>query len=107
MTRIIVRKDGKKVLLDTEEDELIYDSKWATYRRTGSNNATRGVDLYARKVENENIFYLYHWSAWQGESCYIEEITQEEAEIFTEENIDQIDTGDAERFALIDMNEVL
>lgn len=112
MTRKIVRKNDKKVLLDIKRDTLIYDSEHDHYRRTGQNNKTRGVDLYSRELpDSSHVFYLLHWSKYQGEMDYIEEITQTEASEFVEENFHYFDKEEdieeLERLGLIDMNEVV
>lgn len=111
MTKIIHRENGKKILLDTEKDNRLYDSKYAHYRRTGSDNATRGIDLYAKEIPNEEaVFYTEHWSAWQGEACYIEPLDLTEAQKFVEENFnyfDEEDIEELEKLGLINMDEVL
>jgi hypothetical protein len=46
--RKIERIGEKKVMLDTDSDEMLYDSKTArTYR--GGNSPTRGLDLYVHQ----------------------------------------------------------
>jgi len=88
--RKIVRIDEKKVLLDTQKDEIIYDAHAAAWKRTGTDRgATRGIDLYVHKCKDGTlVFYKYHWTRWQGEANYIEAITKDEAEQFVEENFD-------------------
>jgi hypothetical protein len=105
--RKIVRKNGKKILLDSDEDVLVYDSYHAHYARTGATNATRGIDLFAKELNDGTyVFYLLHWTKWQGESNYIEEIDVDEAQEFAEENFDQIEEELAEKLGLIDMSEL-
>jgi hypothetical protein len=88
--RKIVRVEGKKVLLDTKRDEQIYSALAAAWRRTGTDRgATRGIDLFVHKTRTlGNVFYLFHWTRWEGEANYIEEIDLDEAQKFVEENID-------------------
>ena len=95
--RKIERIEGKKVLLDTEEDEgLLYGNKLHV-RRTGQYNATRWISLYAKKCKDgTTVYYLYHVSQWQGESCYIDMISKEEAERFAEENLDYFNDEEME-----------
>lgn len=86
--RKIVRQDGKKVCLDTETDETIYDTP---NRSDNGRDNTRGIDLMRHEIKSGGeVFYKLHWSRWQGENTYIEEISKDEAAGFVEENYESI-----------------
>ncbi len=95
----IVRKDGKKICLDTEKDQIVYNGMTAYAQRTNepSDNCTRGIDMvYHKCIDGELICYLFHWSRWQGETSYIEDISMDDAQRFLEENIDIFDQDEIE-----------
>jgi hypothetical protein len=108
----IVRQEGKKIWLDTDNDQMVYDGvKAHRHRMHGQgNSATRGIDLYAHEcTDGGRVYYCYHWTLWQGESNYIEEITLDEARQFIEQNIDVFDDSEIaglEELELLDLNEV-
>lgn len=81
----IVEIDGTKVLLDTdgERDFLLFSS----HNNTGPNQ-NRWVELHAHiwKTQDRKTFYLAHYSQWQGERCYIEEMTLDDACRFAQDN---------------------
>jgi len=110
--RKIVRQDGKRVWLDTAKDELLYDGATATAQKTNKpwNNINRGLDLYYHLCsDGKRVYYLYHWSKWEGEMSYIDGISLDDAQKFIEENIDIFDDDDIttlEELGLINLAEL-
>jgi hypothetical protein len=100
--RKIERIGEKKVMLDTSNDEMLYDSKTARAYH-GGNSPTRGLDLYVHVCKDETlVFYLYHWTQWQGERSYIEPMSKDQAAVFAEENLEDIEEERATELGLID-----
>ena len=109
----IVKKDGKNVKLDTENDELIYSG----HENTGPRQ-NRWIEMYAHRLKsagkladgedpdpNDYVFYLLHVSLWQGENTYIQELTVDEAREFVMENYNDLSTRDDAKmvsFGLLD-----
>jgi hypothetical protein len=80
MTRFVEIVGNYRYVLNTKTDEEIYNTN---VTNPDGRDVTRGTDLYAHKGKNGNIiFYLQHWSRWQGEYGSIEVITKEQAENF-------------------------
>jgi len=110
--RKIVRQDGKRVWLDTDSDNLLYDGATAIAQRTNKpwNSINRGLDLYYHPCSNgEKVYYLYHWSKWEGETSYIKNISLDDAQRFIEENINIFDDDDIttlEELGLINLAEL-
>lgn len=77
----VLTTDGKRVIVNTETDTKLYDAP-VNPPNTGL-AYTRGDDLYIHRTANGNmVYYIYHWSLWQGEGESVEIITPEEAESF-------------------------
>lgn len=75
MTRTIRTQDGKKVVIDIDNDPCMYEAS--------GQNATRGTDLHAHKAKSGKVFfYFYRWSMWQSENADIDLCSKEEAEEF-------------------------
>lgn len=108
----IVRENDRKVLLDVDQDECLYDSQEAYSKRANylGKSSSRGVDLYVHFCEDGTpVYYELHWSRWQGEISYIDPITEEEAQQFIESNFDVFDEEKIERLeklGLINMAEL-
>lgn len=86
MKRVLITKENKRVIIDTKNDHLIYETP-VNPPNTGL-AYTRGDDLYIHRTTNGNmVYYLYHWSLWQGEGESVEIITPEEAESFLIERL--------------------
>jgi len=97
------RKDRrKKVMLDTSNDEMLYDSKKAKGISWGQ-PPTRGLDLYIHVCKDmSTVFYLYHWTQWQGERSFIEPMSKDQAAVFAEENLEDIKEDRVTELGLID-----
>lgn len=79
----ILRYGDKKIIIDTSSDECLY---WAPRNppNTGTKYTT-GTDLYMHKTRSgAQVFYLVHWSMWQGSETVYDVITSEEAKQFFE-----------------------
>ena len=75
MTRVLKTADNKKIVIDVNKDDCIYEDR--------RHNATRGVDLQAHKAKSGEIyFYLYRWSQWENEGAETDLCTKDEAEDF-------------------------
>ena len=100
--RKIERIGEKKVMLDTENDEMLYDSKTARAYH-GGNSPTRGLDLYVHQCKDKSsVFYLFHWTQWQGERLFIEPLSKDQAAVFAEENLEDIEEERVTELGLID-----
>ena len=87
---------------DTSNDEMLYNSKTAWAYR-GCNSPTRGLDLYVHICKDKSsVFYLFHWTQWQGERSYIEPLSKDQAALFAEENLEDIEEDRATELGLID-----
>ena len=95
----IVTMDGKRVKLGTHNDECMYNG----HENTGPCQ-NRWLEMYAHRLKSagkladdaepnpkDYVFYLAHYSQWQGENSYIQEITQEEAQEFCADHWDDMD----------------
>ncbi len=73
--------DGKIAVLDSETDKVIYE---APHNPPNTGTAyTSGTDLYLHVTKRgRKVFYLYHWSMWQGVEDRIEVISESEAKDF-------------------------
>lgn len=85
----IYRKSGRKYLLDTEQDLIIYDGAKARGLDITWGRPVRWLSLHARRVLNDApIFYIAHYTTWPGEMNFIQEISESEATIFVEDALD-------------------
>lgn len=78
---ILKTPEGKKVKLNTQEDEDLY----AAARNPPNTGTayTSGVDLKRHVARSGNpYYYLQHWSMWQGSETWYELISEEEAKEF-------------------------
>jgi hypothetical protein len=74
MAQLLMTPDGKKVLVDDNQDECIYEDPTGTAYTT---------DLHAHKARSGKVyFYSHSWSMWQGigESYHL--LTEGEAKAF-------------------------
>jgi hypothetical protein len=100
--RKIERIGEKKVMLDTSNDEMLYDSKTARAYH-GGDSPTRGLDLYVHECKDKTqVFYLFHWTQWQGERSFIEPMSKDQAAVFAEENLEDIEEERVTELGLID-----
>jgi hypothetical protein len=75
MLRVLKTTDNKKIVIDVDKDDCIYEDR--------RYNATRGVDLYAHKAKSEKVYlYMYRWSQWENEDVETELCTENEAADF-------------------------
>lgn len=82
--RHVFKTDKGTVVLDPETDKRIYNAP-CNPPNTGT-TYTRGTDLYLHITRKGNkVFYLIHWSLWQGEGDSIELISEEQAKEFFRE----------------------
>lgn len=94
----IVTMNEMHVLLDTSEDDCLYNG----HENEGPRQ-NRWLELCAHRLKSagkleegaypdpaDYVFYLAHYSRWQGENNYIQELTQDEATAFCAENYDDI-----------------
>jgi hypothetical protein len=81
MTRQVEVVGNYRYVLNTKTDECIYNTNPTN---PDGRDITRGSDLYAHKgKKNGNIiFYISHWSRWQGEYGSIEVVSKGQAEKF-------------------------
>jgi len=75
--KAIARINGKKVILDTNSDQILYDAP-TNPPNTGT-TYTRGSDYFVHTSKSGRYFYRYNWSMWQGEGSSIEVLTEDEA----------------------------
>jgi len=95
MRKIVTDENGADILLDTSKDECLYSS----HSNVGSNQ-NRWIALYAHtyKDDPERVqYYLGHFTQWQGERDYIQEITQRDAQVFAHEHLDDMSTEEERR----------
>jgi hypothetical protein len=80
MIRVLKTPDGKKVNVDIKEDECLYN---APRNINCGEDTTRGIDLYRHVSRKGNAYYYkVEWSMWQGEGCYYELVSEDEAKEF-------------------------
>jgi hypothetical protein len=80
MTKFVQVVGNYRYVLNTKTDDEVYNTN-AT--NPDGRDITRGTDLYAHKAKNGNvIFYLQHWSRWQGEYGSVEVVSKQAAEEF-------------------------
>ena len=48
------------------------------------------------------MFYLFHWTQWQGERSFIEPLSKDQAAVFAEENLENIEEERVTELGLID-----
>ncbi|MEM1950433.1 MAG: hypothetical protein QXI43_00155 [Candidatus Nitrosocaldus sp.] len=79
----IIKDNGKKIIIDTNADVCLY---WAP--RNPPNTGTKyleGTDLYLHKTKSgAQVFYLVHWSMWQGSETTYRVVSEDEAKEFFE-----------------------
>ncbi|MEM3290676.1 MAG: hypothetical protein QW046_04090 [Candidatus Micrarchaeaceae archaeon] len=76
--RYVVKTNNKIVVLNPTKDITIWSD---------DHNLDRGTDLLLHKTQNnENVYYLFHWSAYTFEKDYIEIISRNHALDFILEN---------------------
>lgn len=75
MTRVLKTPEGKKIVIDVNNDDCIYTDP--------TNNNTRGTDLHAHEAKSgKTFFYFYRWSQWENESTRTELCDIRDAEAF-------------------------
>jgi len=91
--------DGKKAIVNTGTDKKILEAG----DRAGTDKwyeSTRGTDLMVHVTKNKRtVFYLYHWTRWQGEADTIEAVTKEQALDWLMEHYHFADESDIEAAA--------
>lgn len=82
----VIDVDGKKAIVDSATDVEILE----VGDRAGTDkwyDSTRGTDLMVHVTKNgTTVYYLYHWTRWQGERDSIEAATKEQALNWLAEN---------------------
>lgn len=64
MSYIKTTKDGKRIVLNPSNDQTL----WGTPRHNGQGNNWNGTDLMLHITTGGlKVFYLYHWTCWQGQ----------------------------------------
>lgn len=105
--RAIERTDGRKVLLDTENDPCLWNGR---DHFIGQNSPTRWLSFYAHETTTGPVFYLEHRTLWDGESDYLELLTVDEAQRFAEEHLEDLEndhgTDRLKELGLIDLEGV-
>jgi len=93
--RKIEREGERKVLLDTENDQCLWSGR---KNFAGQNSPNRWLDFHAHKTRTKDkmVFYLAHYTCWQGETSYIGKLSLDDAQEFAEEHYDQLDCTDEE-----------
>ena len=78
MSTVLKTPDGKRVVVSVKTDEELYHAP-RNPPNTGT-SYTSGTDLHYHKSRNDNdYFYLYHWSMWQGTEDSYELISKQVA----------------------------
>lgn len=101
MERVLLTEDGKRVVINTKTDPVLYSSP-CNPPNTGT-NYTRGTDLHYHKSRKGNeYFYFLHWSLWEKEQNVLELISRSDAEEFLIRKASlighgSIDSGDHEK----------
>ena len=81
----VIDVDGKKAIVNTGTDETILEVGDGV--ETDEWFDTRGTDLMVHVTKNgTTVYYLYHWTRWQGERDRIEAATKEQALNWLAEN---------------------
>lgn len=86
--RAIERTEGRKVLLDTESDPRLWNGR---DHFVGQNPPTRWLSFYAHETTSGPVFYLEHRTLWDGESDYLELLTVDQAQLFAEEHLEDLE----------------
>jgi hypothetical protein len=82
----VIDVDGKKALVDSGTDVEILEVGDLTGTDREYDN-TRATVLMAHVTKNgTTVYYLYHWTRWQGERDRIEAATKEQALNWLAEN---------------------
>ena len=82
----IVRENGELYLLDTENDECVYDGQENTGPRQN-----RWLEVYFHAVDGqEPIWYIAHMTRWQGENSFLEPVSKEAAAVIVGGNLDDL-----------------
>jgi len=105
--RAIERTEGRKVLLDTENDPCLWNGH---DHHPGQNSPNRWVAFYVHEAKGGPVFYLEHRTLWNGESDYLELLELDNAQRFAEEHLEDLE-GDhgherLKELGLIDLNGV-
>jgi hypothetical protein len=81
MIKIIRNNEGKRVVLDTTKDTILYAAP-ENPPNTGS-KYTSGIDIYVHTTtkSKENFFYKKNWSMWQGVETTLEPFDDKEEAI--------------------------
>ncbi|MGA2669822.1 MAG: hypothetical protein ABSF21_00140 [Dehalococcoidia bacterium] len=81
MTQLLMTPEGKKVIINTEHDDNLYEAP-----RNPPNTGTRftsGTNLYAHKSRTGTVyFYTYSWSMWEGHEDNYELVSVDDAKKF-------------------------
>lgn len=92
MPTVLMTPEGKRVVVSVKTDLELYAAP-RNPPNTGTGYTT-GTDLHYHKSRNDNdYFYLYHWSMWQGSGNSYELISKQEAIDFMLEKMGGIDDG--------------
>ncbi len=79
--QLLMTPEGKKVLIDTNSDIILYD---APHNPPNTGTAyTSGTDLFIHRARSgTNYFYAYYWSMWEGEGSRRELVSEDQAKKF-------------------------
>ena len=87
MKKIVRHSGGELIMLDTEEDQIVYDG----HENEGPRQ-NRWLELYVHRAEGlEHIYYVAHMTHWQGERSYLETVTKDQAAELVGSNVDDLD----------------
>ena len=77
MSIVLMTPEGKKVVVNLNTDNCLYDSPHNP-PNTGT-RYTSGLDLYAHKARSGKMYYYsYSWSMWQGHEAEYNLMTDDE-----------------------------
>ena len=80
MTKQVEVVGNYRYVLNTKTDECIYNRNPTN---PDGRDVWEGTDLYAHTGKNGNIvFYLEHWTRWQGAYDSVDVVSKQEAENF-------------------------
>jgi hypothetical protein len=90
MRKILRIDDTRRAKVDTDRDVFLWDSRAG---RTGR-DSTRWTRLYVHECKGgDNVFYLAHFTQWQGERNVIEQVSLEQARTLVEDHYDDLADG--------------
>jgi len=109
MKKIVRHENGELCLLDTENDECVYNG----HENTGPRQ-NRWLEVYfhpaAGLIDGEEpVWYVAHMTHWQGETSYLEVVNKDKAAEIVGSNLDDLTEDDLrfiEEIGLIKFSEL-